>query len=364
MVGHFSKPIDHVTLDFVKEFGLILFVFCIGLQLGPGFFASLRQAGLRLNALAVSIIVVGAAVAALAGWLLNIDGAAVLGVFAGATTNTPSLGAAQQTLASFPDVSADRIALPALAYAVTYPIAILGIIGTLIALKAIFRIDPAREAELHMAAARSRIQPLERRTLLVDNRNLEGVVIGDVPGLIESAVIVSRVCRAGQQQAGLASRETVLHVGDRLLAVGSPSGLDRFQRGVGRSCEESPIEISGTLSPRRIVVTQSAVHGSTIEQLELTTRYGVNVTRVTRGELEMVAVGSLRIQFGDELLVVGTEEGIKQAETLLGNSLQALNETQFYRCSQGSAWGSRWERCPSCFPRFRSRCDLGWQAGR
>jgi putative transport protein len=337
--GHFIKPIDCVTLDFVKEFGLILFVFCIGLQLGPGFFASLCSVGLRLNLLALAIVAGGAIVAGVAGWLLRIDGAAVLGVFAGATTNTPALGAGQQTLASFSGVSEDRAALPALAYAVTYPAAILGIIGTLLALKAIFRIDPAREAEIHAATAQRRVKPLERRTLIIANDNLAGVSLGNVPGLTESGVVVSRICPIGQEVSLIATSDIVLQVGDRILVVGSTEGLEHFQRAVGRSCEEHPIEITGAISPRRIVVTQGAIHGMSVQQLELAARYGVNVTRITRGELELAAVPSLRIQFGDELLVVGTDDGIKQVEPLLGNSLQALNETQFVPLFAGISLG-------------------------
>jgi putative transport protein len=155
LAGHFGKPIDHHTLEFVKEFGLILFVFCIGLQIGPGFSASLRRAGLRMNALALAIVLLGGVTVTAVGWLLGFDGAAVPGIFAGATTNTPSLGAAQQTIGSFPGVSEDRAAMPALAYAVTYPIGIFGIIATMLALKALYRIDVAQELQAHAAAERS-----------------------------------------------------------------------------------------------------------------------------------------------------------------------------------------------------------------
>src|SRR6188768_1208259 len=146
LVGHFGEAVDHHMLDFVKEFGLILFVFSIGLQLGPGFFAALRQQGLKMNALAATIVISGAATAPLIGWLAGFDPAAVLGIFSGASTNTPSLGAGTQTLSMVPGIAPDRLTLPALAYAVTYPTAIVGIIGTLLLLKQIFRIDPAREA--------------------------------------------------------------------------------------------------------------------------------------------------------------------------------------------------------------------------
>ncbi|HVG53327.1 MAG TPA: LysO family transporter [Vicinamibacterales bacterium] len=137
IVGYFSKPVDHATLDFVKEFGLILFVFTIGLQLGPQFFSALRRQGLRLNALAVVIVLSGSLLAVMLGWLLGLDSAGVLGILSGATTNTPSLGAGQQAITTVPGISDERQALPALAYAVTYPAAIAGIIGTLLGVKAL-----------------------------------------------------------------------------------------------------------------------------------------------------------------------------------------------------------------------------------
>src|SRR5436190_2976026 len=137
IVGHFGNPVDHQTLDFVKEFGLILFVFTIGLQLGPGFFAALRQQGVKMNLLAAAIVILGAVSAPVIGWLAHFDSAAVLGIFSGASTNTPSLGAGTQTLSLQPGITPDQITVPALAYAVTYPTAIVGIIATLILLKQI-----------------------------------------------------------------------------------------------------------------------------------------------------------------------------------------------------------------------------------
>src|SRR5678815_4401212 len=161
LVGHFGHAVDHHTLDFVKEFGLILFVFTIGLQLGPGFFAALRQQGVKMNLLAASIVIAGAVSAPLIGWFAAFDNAAVLGIFSGASTNTPSLGAASQTLSTLPGISPDRLALPALAYAVSYPVAIIGIIATLLVLKQIFRIDPAREAANFAARSRTPAEALE-----------------------------------------------------------------------------------------------------------------------------------------------------------------------------------------------------------
>jgi len=167
IVGHFGNPVENRTLDFVKEFGLILFVFAMGLQLGPGFFAALRQQGVKLNLLALGIVLSGAASAAFVGGLAGFDPAAVLGLFAGASINIPALGAATQTLDTFAGVSPEQLALPALAYAVTYPAAIVGSIAALLLLQQLFRINPAQEAEAFAARNRRHVEPLERRTLIV-----------------------------------------------------------------------------------------------------------------------------------------------------------------------------------------------------
>ena len=219
LVGHFGKAVDHHTLDFVKELGLILFVFTIGLQLGPGFVAALQQQGVKLNMLAATIVLLGAAGAPLAGWLAGFDAAAVLGIFSGASTNTPSLGAGTQTLSTLPDIAPDRLALPALAYAVTYPMAIVGIIGTLLVLKQIFRIDPAREAADFAAKNRRQAEPLERHTLVVTNPNLDGVRLDAIPGRIESRVTISRVRHGEETHA--ATDATVIYRDDRLAVVGT-----------------------------------------------------------------------------------------------------------------------------------------------
>jgi len=328
LVGHFAEPVDHHTLEFVKEFGLILFLFCIGLQLGPGFFSSLRQTGVRFNLIALSIVLFGALTSVGMGWLLNLDGAAVLGVFSGATTNTPSLGAAQQSLSTFPGMSEDRAALPALAYAVTYPIGILGIIGTLLALRAIYRIDMPQELQAFTAQNQTDA-PVERRTLIVDNPNLEGLPVTQVPGLMESGVVISRVRRPDADTTLAATREVVLHVGDRLHAVGSPRGLDSFQKIVGRASDENLLAVDGAVKWQRIVATHRDATGKTIQELQLEALHGVVVTTVTRGELEMIAAPDLEVRFGDVLQVVGPELGLSAAAAALGNSVHALNETQF-----------------------------------
>jgi len=363
ITGHFGKPIDHHTLEFVKEFGLILFVFTIGLQLGPGFFAAFRQQGLRLNAIAATVVLSGAALALLLGWLLKMDFAAVLGLLSGATTNTPSLGATQQTLAMIPGISDDRLALPALAYAVSYPGAIVGIIGTLLILKAVFRIDAEREATALAEEHRGRVDPLENRTLIVENPNLAGIAIDDIPSRLETGVTVSRRRRAGETEVRVALGTTALQRGDALVAVGTCAGLDRFQLVVGRRSDEDLRRAPGNVTFRRVVVTNKNILGKTLGELALDTRHGAVVSRVTRADIELAAADDLQLQFGDMVQVVGEEKSLEQASRLLGNSVKELNETHFIPLFIGIFLGILAGTMPIAFPGLPQPVRLGLAGG-
>jgi len=361
LVGHFGEAIDHRTLDFVKEFGLILFVFTIGLQLGPGFFATLRHQGVKMNVIAAAIVILGAATAPLIGWLAHFDAAAVLGIFSGAVTNTPSLGAATQALATMPGISPDRLALPALAYAVTYPTAIAGIIGTLVLLKQIFRIDPVREAEGFAAKNRRQIEPLERRTLVVTNPNLDGVRLAAIPGRLESGVTISRVRQGNEIRA--ATDSTVIHSEDRVAVVGTRSGLDQFERVIGERSDEDLVLAESDVTFRRVVVTDRAVLGKTVAELDLDDRYGVAVTRITRADIEMSAVPGLRLQFGDTVQIVGRDDDLEKAAAALGNSLKELNETHFIPFFIGIVLGIAIGTMPIMFPGLPHPIRLGLAGG-
>ena len=363
VVGHFGKPVNHETLEFVKEFGLILFVFTMGLQLGPGFFAALRAQGLRLNLLAAAIVVSGAVLAATMGWMLGLDYAAVLGIFSGATTNTPSLGAATQALSTLPNIVPDRLALPALAYAVSYPMAIVGIIVTLLVLKSWFRIDPIKEAEAFKANQKKASDPIERRTLVVENTNLRGVPIDSIPGRGEGQVIVSRIRRAGESEIRAALGGTLVHPGDTLHAVGTQAALDRFQLVVGRASTEDLRQAPGPVTYRRVVVTNNGVLGQTVPQLGLDELYGVAVTRITRADLEMTAVPDLRLQFGDLLQVVGDTASLDKAAAVLGNSVKEMNVTHFIPLFIGIALGIALGTLPIAFPGLPQPVRLGLAGG-
>jgi putative transport protein len=361
IVGHFGNPVDQHTLHFVKEFGLLLFVFTIGLQLGPGFFAAIRHQGLRLNLLAAVIVTLGAVGAPLIGALAGFDMAAVLGIYSGAVTNTPSLGAASQTLSTLPNIDPDRLALPALGYAVAYPGAIIGIIGTLLFLKQIFRIDPVREAAEFAAKSRTRLEPLERRTLVVKNPNLEGVRLDAIPGRIESGVTISRV-RHGTETVA-ATDPTTIHTNDRLAVVGTSAGLDQFERVIGQQSDEDLVLTESNITFRRVVVTDRSVLGKTVDQLDLDDRFGVAVTRVTRADIEMSAVPGLRLQFGDRINIVGREEDLEKGAAAVGDSIKELNETHFIPLFIGIVLGIALGTMPIPFPGLPYPIRLGLAGG-
>lgn len=337
--GHLGFRISEPILEFVREFGLILFVFTIGLQLGPGFFASLRKEGLRLNVMAVTVVFLGGVVTLIAARLLDINLVAALGLFSGATTNTPSLGAAQQALKTLPGLPAEATSLPALAYAVSYPVGVFGIIATLLLVRGVFRINAEREAELFRAEQQRGVEPLERVNLVVDNPVLDRRTISSIPGRHETHVAVSRIKRAGHTEVETATPDTELRIGDVILAVGTRRELERFRETVGRETDLDLRKVSRRVTDRRIVVTHKGVLGKTLRELGLDDLYGVAATRVMRADLEMTAVPNLRLQFGDMLVVVGEEESLDKVAEVLGNSVKALNETNFIPIFIGIALG-------------------------
>lgn len=326
--SHFGLRPGTEVAHFLKEFGLVLFVFALGMQMGPGFFASLRRQGRMLNGYAFALVAGGALVALVGGWMLNLPLPAVAGLFAGATTNTPALGAAQQALTA---AHADPalVTLPALSYAATYPLAIVGIILSLIILRTFFKMDVTKEAELFRQEQGVGVEPLQRMNLRVDNANLEGVTIAHVPGIQETSVIISRHRPAAGGEVTTAAPETKLHVGDLIMAVGTQSQLDQFRLVIGSVSAENLMKAPGSITYRRVVLTNKRMLGKTVRELGLDHLHNVTVTRVSRGDLIFTALPDLRLQFGDMLQLVGDDESLSNATKALGNAVQLLQETKF-----------------------------------
>lgn len=328
IAAHFGLHPGHEVAHFLKDFGLVLFVFALGLQMGPGFFASLRRQGRLLNGYAILLVAAGVAVTLAGGWLLGQPASALAGLFAGATTNTPALGAAQQALASAHAPAAEA-ALPALAYAASYPLGIVGIILAMLLLRRGFGIDVAAEAERFRREQGAGVEPLQRLNLRVDNPNLDGVSLGSVLGIHETSVVVSRHQPAGAGEVVAATPETRLHVGDLLLAVGTQAHLDQFRLVVGSVSAANLMQAPGRLTYRRVVLTNKQLLGKTVRELGLEPLHDVAVTRVSRGDLIFTALPDLRLQFGDMLQLVGDEAALNQATQVIGNAVEQLQETKF-----------------------------------
>ena len=360
-LGHFGLRVSHEVLEFVREFGLILFVFTIGLQVGPGFFASLRRQGLVLNGLAALTVLLGALVTVAIYFWAGVPAPAATGLFSGATTNTPSLAAAGQALRQTPGLSAGMLELPGLAYAVAYPFGIVGTILTLLIVKRLFRIDVEAERKALEDADQKGRQEIEAVALLVENPNLSGAPLASIPGLTEAKAVVSRVHRDGRTE--LARPDFVLRTGDALLVVAPRENLPTLRLAIG---PRSPLDIlrpGGTLTTRRVVVTQKSMLGKRIEELQLLGRFEVNVTRLTRAGQEFTATPDLTLQFGDLLMLVGREEGVAEAARALGNSSKDLSAPQLLPIFAGIALGILAGSLPIALPGLPAPVKLGLAGG-
>jgi putative transport protein len=251
--------------------------------------------------------------------------------------------------------------LPALGYAVTYPGAIVGIIGTLVLLKQLFRVELAREAAEFAARNRMQVEALERRTLVVTNQNLDGLRIDAIPGRVESRVTIARVRH--QAETAAATDATVIHRGDRISVVGTTAGLEQFERVVGDRSDEDLVLEETNVTFRRVVVTDRDVLGKTIDELDLDDRFGVAVTRLTRSDVEISAVPGVRLQFGDRLNIVGRAEDIDKAAAALGDSLKELNTTHFIPLFLGIFFGIALGTMPIAFPGLPQPIRLGLAGG-
>lgn len=337
LFGHFKFAINAHVLEFAREFGLILFVYTVGMQVGPGFVASLRKQGLPLNIMAASIVLLGVAVTLCLVLVFKLDMAVAVGLFSGGTTNTPSLGAAQQALKNLASYTEDMGKLPGLGYAVAYPFGILGIILTMGLVRLFFRINAARESEDFLKIHQSSASRVVTVNLSVTNPNLDGVEIKNVPSLSESGVVISRIAKGGK--VSLAKPETVLNVGDVVLAVGPSDVMQSVRVIIGSPAQVDLKHISTHLTTRRVIVTKKDVLGKTVDELDLDGSIGVTITRISRAEIEFTPTPNFRFQFGDTVLVVGEEPAIQQAATLLGNSAKTLAHPQVVPIFIGIALG-------------------------
>lgn len=359
--GHFGLQVSAPVLHFVREFGLILFVFTIGLHVGPGFFASLRRQGLRLNLLAAGVVLLGVALTVALVLTGQLPVPEAVGMFAGAVTNTPSLAAAGEALAQVPSLDPAARSVAGMAYAVAYPFGILGTILAMLLVRAAFRVDLEREKAALETARRAEAPPLATLALEVENPNLEGQPIARIPGLRETGAIVSRLYRDGA--ATVAKPETTLRRGDVLLVVGRADELETLRLAIGRPSAVDVRAAGGPLQSRRVIVTHRGALGRTLAELALLARHGVTATRVARGDQEFTPGPGLRLQFSDTLTLVGEEAGLAAAERELGNSFKRLNTPMLVPIFVGIGLGVLLGAVPLAVPGLPAPVRLGLAGG-
>ena len=346
VAGHFlgAESIHHDTLHFIKEFGLILFVFFIGLQVGPGFFSSLKSGGLKLISLAALVILLGAITTYVIHLVTGEPLPTMVGVMSGAVTNTPGLGAAQQAFADAGGAVnkelADSISL---GYAVAYPLGVIGIIMSMIIMRYVLRIDFKKEDEGLAAMSKETHLP-HRYSVEFTNEMLDGKTIAVAHMLINRQFVVSRIMHTSGEIV-MADGNSQLSIGDRLRIICSEEDSEAILAFFGKPIEMTADEWGATamqstpLVSRRILITREDVNGKTFADLRLRTRYGINITRVHRAGVDLIPYQGMELQVGDKVMVVGPEAAVAAAEKALGNSLKKLDHPNLFPIFIGIALG-------------------------
>ena len=360
--GYFNLNLDENLLHFLREFGLVLFVYSIGLQVGPGFFSSFKKGGLSLNMLILVTIALSIIVTLAIHFVSGVPVTALAGILSGAVTNTPSLGAAQQAFFGMKGVEAPDIAL---GYAMAYPMGVVGMILSFIALRYILRIKSAEEE----AAAERGLGQLEQLTVRsinveVTNERIDNTMIKEVKSIVGRHFVISRILRAdGVKHETVVNGHTHLHLGDRILVVAAPKDVEAITALIGHDAEVDWSECEKEMISRRILVTKPELNGVTLEHLNITGNFGATVTRVNRNGVDLVAHPHLRLQLGDRLTIVGTDLALSKVDKLLGNQMKRLNYPNLIPIFLGIALGCIVANIPLLIPGIPQPVKLGLAGG-
>ena len=364
IVGHFvdqaGVTLSGDMLHFIQEFGLILFVYTIGIQVGPGFFASLRVSGLRLNLFAILIVIIGGLVTAILHKVFAIPLPVVLGIFSGAVTNTPALGAGQQILRDLgtPMELVDQMGM---SYAMAYPFGICGILLTMWLMRMIFRVNVEAEAQQHESTLTNGHSLIQTINIRVENPNLNNMAIQDVPILNSDKIICSRLKR--EETLMVPSPGTVIQLGDLLHLVGQPGDLHNARLVIGQEVDTSLSTRGTDLRVERVVVTNEKVLGKRIRDLHFKERYDVVISRLNRAGVELVASNDASLQFGDILNLVGRPASIDAVANVVGNAQQKLQQVQMLPVFIGIGLGVMLGSIPLFVPGFPVALKLGLAGG-
>lgn len=359
VAGHFGLTIDERMLQFAMNFGLVLFVYSLGVQVGPGFMSAFRTGGVRLNLLGLAVIFLGTAMTLLFSYAFDLPLADMVGVLCGATTNTPALGASQQTLAQMGLPSSS----PALSCAVTYP---LGVVGVILAIILINRLwvrpqDVAGPNEEHVSNT-------FLATLIVENPGIFGHDLHSVAELSHVPFVISRMWRGGK--VILPSNEVRLEQGDRVLVVTSRKDMDTMEALIGRresiDWNSESVDwnsLDSQLISRQIVITRPEINGRKLGSLRLRNNYGINISRIYRSGVPLLATPDLTLQMGDCVVVVGGERAVMKVERVLGNAERELNEPNLTSIYIGIVLGLLLGSVPLSLPGVALPVKLGLAGG-
>ena len=364
ILGHFGFTINHNVIHFFKEFGLILFVYSVGMQVGPGFFSSFKQGGITLNMLAGGIVFLGVLTAVILHYATGIPMPTMVGILSGAVTNTPGLGAAQQAFSDMHGVSDNTIAL---GYAVAYPLGVIGIILSIILIKYIFRVSFDKENEQLNSEDSSHTNEAKPISLIVKNPAIFNKTVAELSNLLEHRdFVISRVWRDSNKQIEIASANTVLQENDKVFVITTETDAETIKTFIGEEIDmerKQWIRMESQFINRRILITKPELNGKRLGQLKLRKLYGINITRINRAGVDLVAKPGLTLQVGDRVNVVGTETAVSNVEKVLGNSMKRLNEPNLITIFVGIALGIVLGSIPISFPGIPQPVKLGLAGG-
>jgi len=355
--GHLGLTVNENLRQFIKDFGLILFVFAVGLDVGPSFFSAFKKGGMQMNLTAVSVVFMDIVVAITLHFIFSdkIPMATMVGILTGATTNTPSLGAAQETLRYL------SIQEPiALGYAAAYPLGVIGAVTALILIRIISKINIENENREIENAHSQKEQP-EIYSVLLVNPAIANRSLGDVKRLVGRHFVISRIKRGEAYFTPLA--DTILFQNDVLRILSTPSERESVTAFIGKETEDDWKASENLFVTNSIIITQDKINGKTLSSLNLRAAFGVNVTRVTRSGIDLLATPGLTLQIGDRLTVMGEHEAIKKVEQLLGNTLKRLNEPHIFTIFIGILFGVLLGSIPISFPNMLMPMKLGLAGG-
>lgn len=337
--SHFGMTVDREVLHFIQEFGLILFVFSIGLQVGPGFFSSFKQGGMTLVSLASAIVLLGVVITYIIHVVTGTPIPTMVGILSGAVTNTPGLGAAQQ---AYTDASGINDPSISLGYAVAYPLGVVGIIISMIIIRYALRVRFEKENQALEDISREH-KMADKISVEFTNAVLAGNTVSYIRELINRQFVISRVAHA-DDSISIADADTVLLKGERLLVICNAEDSEAIVAFLGRRVEmNAEAWETGTadsqLVSRRILITRPEINGKKFSDLRLRTKYGINITRVNRAGVDLIPYQGMELQMGDRVMVVGSEKSIEQVSKVLGNSLKKLDEPNLVTIFVGIALG-------------------------